>query len=248
MLDYLVTSRARRELLRLLWGQDAQGNVSSLSRQAGVSFSTVYKELQAMQTAGLVTAGSEGNEVTFRRNDASPYAAVIRALVEAPKDAGDEAYDDKVRGWLHALGAPLPTPVPTEPAPATADLVADALVLAHRDATVARVLPLVLWRNWRAEDAGAFELAAAHRNERPALGMFLALAGELGCNTEFSVAARGLRDRRRTKCRPFFVVTQGRYALAAARRNTPPVARRWGFLMNMGLDSFKSVFEKHEAT
>jgi len=34
-------------------------------------------------------------------------------------------------------------------------------------------------------------------------------------------------------------------ALAAARRKTPPVARRWGYLMDMGLDSFASAFAKH---
>jgi hypothetical protein len=34
-------------------------------------------------------------------------------------------------------------------------------------------------------------------------------------------------------------------ALAAARKNTPRVARRWGYLMNMGLDSFASAFAKH---
>jgi hypothetical protein len=34
-------------------------------------------------------------------------------------------------------------------------------------------------------------------------------------------------------------------ALALARKKTPAVARRWGYLMNLGLDSFASVFRKH---
>jgi hypothetical protein len=31
---------------------------------------------------------------------------------------------------------------------------------------------------------------------------------------------------------------------ALARRNTPKEALRWGYVMNMGLDSFRTLFEK----
>jgi hypothetical protein len=30
-----------------------------------------------------------------------------------------------------------------------------------------------------------------------------------------------------------------------AEHRTPPVARRWGFLMNMGEDSFRALYERH---
>ena len=152
MLEYLVTSRARRELLKLLWGEGARANVSALARRTSVSFSTVYRELQAMLSLGLVVAERDANEVVFCRNDGSHHAALIRTLIEAPKMSGDADHDDDVRGWLHALGAPLPTPVPTATTPPWPEVVAAALVLAHRDATVTRVLPFVLWKNWRAED------------------------------------------------------------------------------------------------
>ncbi len=42
----------------------------------------------------------------------------------------------------------------------------------------------------------------------------------------------------------FFSGPHGPRELAATRRNTPSEARRWGFLMNMGLESFRSVFDK----
>ena len=42
----------------------------------------------------------------------------------------------------------------------------------------------------------------------------------------------------------FFSGPQGPRALAATRRGTPSEARRWGFLMNMGLDSFRSTFDR----
>jgi hypothetical protein len=34
-------------------------------------------------------------------------------------------------------------------------------------------------------------------------------------------------------------------ALALAGKRTPSLARRWGYLMNMDLDSFASAFAKH---
>ena len=30
-----------------------------------------------------------------------------------------------------------------------------------------------------------------------------------------------------------------------AEHRTPPVARKWGFLMNMGEDSFRALYERH---
>jgi hypothetical protein len=42
----------------------------------------------------------------------------------------------------------------------------------------------------------------------------------------------------------FFAGPHGRYQLAATRRNTPREALRWGYLMNLGMDSFRSTFAK----
>ena len=49
LLPYLVTSRARRDLLRLLWAERAEGNVSELARMARVSFAAAHRELEAMR-------------------------------------------------------------------------------------------------------------------------------------------------------------------------------------------------------
>jgi len=47
-----------------------------------------------------------------------------------------------------------------------------------------------------------------------------------------------------TKARQFFSGL-GPYAADLARQRTPKEARRWGYLMNMPLDSFGTLFEKH---
>jgi hypothetical protein len=153
-----------------------------------------------------------------------------------------------VRARLASLGAPLGSPEARGPVPASEDVLAEALSLAHRDASVARVMPLLLWRERDRLDFERLARAASRLNEKHALGYFLELAGRLGNEPRLVSAASTLRDRRRSKPRLFFAGPHGPRALAATRRNTPAPARRWGYLMNMGLDSFRSAFDKFEAS
>jgi hypothetical protein len=129
--------------------------------------------------------------------------------------------------------------------PPLEEVLAEALALSHQDATVALVLPLVLWRHRNRLDHGRLVRDATQRDERQALGFFLELAGRLGRDPGLASLAEHLRDQRRTRTRPFFARAQGRMALALARRRTPALALRWGYLMNMDLESFASAFRKH---
>jgi hypothetical protein len=247
MLDYLVQGRARRELFRLLWGEGVAGNVSDLSRRAKVTFSAAHRELEAMRAAGLARAERTSTELVYRAERAHPRARLLRELARAPVQTASEVrtdHDDEVRGWLAAAGAPLGAPRPKTLPRNLEEALAEALVLSHRDATVARVLPLVLWRQRGRLDLDRLVREASHRDERSTLGYFLELAGQLGGDLNLVHAARRLHDRRRTKVRPFFVGPLGPHAAAAARRNTPKEALRWGYLMNMRLDSFRAMFEK----
>lgn len=239
--------RARRELFRLLWGQGASGNVSDLSRRAKVTFSAAHRELEGMRAAGLARAGRTSTELVYQAEPHHPQARLLHELAKAPAEARSQVrtnHDDEVRGWLAAAGAPLGSPGPKTRLPSLEDALAEALVLSHRDATVARVLPLVLWRQRDLLDLGRLVGEASRRDERSTLGYFLELAGQLGGDPALVRAARLLRDRRRTKARPFFTGPMGPHTAAAARRNTPKEALRWGYVMNMGLDSFKAMFDK----
>ncbi len=247
MLDYLVTGRARRELFRLLWGRNATGSVSDLSRVAKVQFSAAYRELDAMREAGLARAERTGTTLVYRAATDHRHAALLRHLASASSDAESSRgahHDEQVRGWLATLGAPLGSPETKRHRPSVEQAVAEALLLSHRDATVARVLPLVLWRQRDQLDFDRLVQKATRRDERQALGYFLELAGKLGGEPRLMDWARALRDRRRKKVRMFFAGPHGPRALSATRRNTPQEALRWGYLMNMGVDSFRSTFDK----
>lgn len=249
MLEYFVTARARRELFRLLWGKGAVGSVSALSRRAGVAFSAAHRELEGMRKAGLACAERRGAELVYRAEPTHPQAKLLRLLAARPeRRAGPSPAtdDDVVRGWLASAGAPLGAAEPSGPVPPLPRVLAAALRLAHRDATVARVLPLLLWRQRHRLDLEELHREAHRLDESQALGYFLELAGRLGGDPRLVRASLDLRDKRRKRPRMFFVGPHGPRAAAAARSNSPKVALRWGYLMNMGLDSFRTAFEKFE--
>jgi hypothetical protein len=242
--DYLVTSRARRQLLRRLWADRASGSVSALARAAGVSFAAAHRELVAMKAAGLSVAERDGVATLYRANFAHPQAEVLTELLTATPPADGDS-EQKLRGRLAALGAPLAGPAPRSRKPPVEEVLADGLVLAHRSPTVARVLPVAFWRQRDALDHERLERAATQRDERQALGFYLELTGRLGGDQRLVRRARRLRDRRRVALRLFFAGARGAFARAAAEEKSPAVARHWGFLMNMELESFATTFRKH---
>lgn len=247
VLEYLVKARARRELFRLLWGRGAAGSVSDLSRRANVAFSAAHRELEAMREAGLARVERGGNELVYRAEPDHRHVELLRQLATTSGDRETRTganRDDQVRAWLASVGAPLGSEEAEVSIPPVEEVVAEALSLSHRDAMVARVLPLVLWRQRKQLDLDRLLSEATRRDERQALGYFLELAGQLGGEPRLVEAARALHDKRRKRTRMFFSGPHGPRALALTRRNTPKEALRWGYLMNMGVDSFRSMFEK----
>ncbi len=245
MFDYLVTSRARRQLLRRLWDDGASGSVSALARESGVSFAAAHRELDAMKAAGLAVAERDGVATVYRANRAHRQADVLAALLKPTAPAHGDSEELRLQGRLAALGAPLGGPAPMNRLLPAEEVLADGLVLAHDNATVARVLPVAFWRQRDKLDYGRLRRAATLRDQRHALGFYLELTSRLGGDRRLVRRAIGLRDRRRTALRPFFTGRRGPLARAAAQERSPALARRWGFVMNMELESFASAFRKH---
>lgn len=245
MLDYLVTSKARRQLLHLLWVQREVASVSELARHAGVSFSSAQAELGAMERAGLANSSAHANTVEYRANFAHSQSALLRRLL-ATNDVTEtsEPHDDEVRSWLVHYGAPLAAVTTTASAPSLETVLVQALRVAHRDPSITRSLPVLLWQRRNELDWASLAESAKAAREEHTLGFFTELAGLLAHNRELQTKARSLRDARRRVLRPFFDGQRGRYGRAIAAQNTPAVAKRWGYEMNMPLQSFASTFEK----
>jgi hypothetical protein len=214
-----------------------------------VSFASAHRELAAMRWEGLASAERSGTALLYRAERRYLQADLVRRLLKEQgvrSSSRPLADGDTVRARLAAAGAPLlASRHPRGRVPPLEEVLAQAVALSHEDATVARVLPLVLWRHRDRLDHGRLVRAATRRNERQALGFFLELTGLLAEDPRLASFSEPLRDRRRTRPRPFFARAQGRMALALARKRTPALARKWGYLMNMDLESFAAAFGKH---
>ena len=244
MLQYLVTSKVRRRLLVLLWGEKKRGSVAELADLASVAFAGAHGELKAMQRAQLVASQREGGKEVYSANFSHPQAETLRALVVAdvhramPVTTDD---DQLLKQRLVALGAPLRgvKPLQVGASEQMATLVRGAS-LARRDAVVARSLPLCFWKLRESLDPKALAELALRAEDKHAVGFFLELTSELGGDRRLVGLAENLRDRRMTSVRDFFQSPTPRREVFRAF----PLATKWGYRMNMDLDSFRSLFDK----
>lgn len=202
-----------------------------------------------MKKEGLVTSRKAGRAVMFKKNDDYPEHKALEALLGGGgQTVGDEKKptDDETRLNLEKFGAPLALHGESERELTLEETLVAALSLARRDATVARSLPVVFAKNESHLDLRRLEFLARRQGVLSVLGFFLDMTGSLARNPELRAEARRLMDRRRKRMEPFFVQRRfSDFEKKLAQTNTPPVARSWHFLMNMGMDSFESLFQKH---
>jgi hypothetical protein len=241
MLQYLVTSKVRRRLLSLLWGEKKNGSVSELAEMAGVAFAGAHSELKAMLRAQLVVSHREGGKEVYSANLDYPEATTLQALVATasrpPTSMGIE--DEPLKRNLVALGAPLRGVEPLDVAPSEQMMtLLRGTQLARRDPVVARCLPLCFWNSRDSLDVKMLEALTPRAEDKHALGFLLELTGELGGDRRLAGLAEHLRDRRMTTLREFFHTSR-----REAARDFP-LAAKWGFRMNADLDSFQTLFSK----
>jgi hypothetical protein len=203
-----------------------------------------------MLSAGLVVTERLGRKKMVRANEGSAHVRTLRKLLaelEPAEEESDRHPDEKVRAWLGHYGAPLLVATHLAPSevPALEEVLVHGLQLTHRDATVAEVLPLVLWHQRKRLDLPKLAQLATKHDEAQALGLFLALTGELAGDRTLVREAEPLRDGRYRRMRYFFTAdSRTELSRKVARFHTPKVAKRWHFFMNMPLDGFASHFRK----
>jgi len=246
VLQFLVTSKARRRLLLLLWVEDARGTASELADEAGLAFATAHAELKAMRQFGLVRVERDGRRDVYRANFEHPEGDALKTLLQGSKSTWTPSKDsdDDVRGWLKEVGVPLRVAAATKEAPPLSEVLVEGVRLARRDPTVARALPLGFWQQREQLDVEELLERVNQPEDKHALGFFMDLTGQLGGDRRLSRLAKKFKDKRVTAERDFFLLppTTARRKLAASR--TPAVAKRWGFQMNMDKEAFASLFEK----
>jgi hypothetical protein len=165
------------------------------------------------------------------------------AVAPLPK-APAEVTPEMVHAWLAHYGAALyGAELEASAVPPPETVLAEAMGLARKSATVARALPLAFWKSRQILNWDRLLAEGRRRGRARELGFFLDLTSKLSGDRAFERAARNLRVRPLRRPVQFFQPTTARERRLAELR-TPEVARMWGFRMNMDMDSFESMFEK----
>lgn len=244
MLEYLVPSYTRRALLKLLFVKGVTGSVSHLAEKSGVSFSSAYDELRAMEQAGLAKSEYEGNQVHFKANEDAPHAANLKELLKTGEEP-ESATHEVVLSNLERMSGSLGHRSETQEQLSDEETLARALKSARQNPTVARVFPVALYKHFHRLDFEKLKTASLKQGEKKTLGFFLDLTSELSHEDRFHELARALEDRRFRRDESFFLNQQKtKYRKKLEARNTPSVAKRWHFKMNMDLENFRSHFKK----
>jgi predicted nucleotidyltransferase len=101
-LAQLICSRARAEILRVLFGlRSGEVHLREIQRQTGFAVGTVRQDVEKLVKIGLVTRRKDGNRVYYAANQVHPVVNDIRQLVLKTVGLADvlaEALrDDRVR-------------------------------------------------------------------------------------------------------------------------------------------------------
>jgi len=82
MLPDILSSRARAEIFRLLFGVSSQElHMRELERRSGLALGTVQQELKKLEGMELLVARKDGNRVYYSANTTHPLYEDIRSLV-----------------------------------------------------------------------------------------------------------------------------------------------------------------------
>jgi transcriptional regulator with XRE-family HTH domain len=231
-----VTATTAKEVLHALEETRAARGVTKaeLARRSRLRAQTVRR---------LLTDKAPNPTLTNVLDLLRPLGLGLR-LVELPPGFA-ESDAEKVHAWLSFYGAPLygATGVDPKSVPSLESALAEALKLSREDATLARAIPVALQKNRGRLALELLRDEAGRWNERRTLGFFLDLTAELGHDEAFKEEAARLRAEVPLRTTQFFRPTTKRER-DLSELKTPEVARRWGFRMNMGMDSFASMFEK----
>ena len=250
LLDLLVTSETRKQLLKKLWQEGVEASANQLAHLCGCSYASVYDELEQMVRDGLVLKVKQGKSNLYSSNLKSEFAEPLKQLLGRVKSPSclSQLKASEVESHLFVYGAPLGGVKSTECWLSLEEALVAGVALARKNSTVARVLPVVVAKNVKAIDSAKLLFLTRQESLNQEMGFLLDLTGTLSGSRKFKDLARQLKDHRVKKSQPFFTESpKGKYARLLEDQNTPYVAKKWHFSMNMGLDSFSSLFEKSMA-
>ncbi len=241
LLEYLVPSRARREVWKALQSERGGLTVRALARKAGVPYSNVHREVLRMKEVGLLRTEAIGKALVCTWDTRHPAARKLTALLDSESDPSSQ---DAVYGSLKSWGAGLAKDTACSKPLALEETLAYGVALARWDPDVAQAWPVVLAKQRGRVDLDRLGILVRRLGQKRALGFLLTLTGLLLKDPSLVAAAKRYRDSRVRASQEFFTLPRGRRMQALADTNTPSLAKAWHFRMNTSLESFQSHFRK----
>lgn len=246
LLEYLVPSRARREVLKTLRARHSGLTMKQLSLETGVAYSSVHRELTQLEELGLARTERVGNSVVCSWNGESPAAKALEQLLTSSNEGRVTAdpSEDALFWNLRRFGAPLARVGTKSEELSLESTLAYALKLSRRHPEVARVWSVVFAKHLAEVKLEALKRLSGRLGQKQALGFFLALTRRLLKKQAAGLSEESLRDGRYKKTKSFFLSDESERARRLAELRTPDLAKDWQFRMNMPYESFESSFEK----
>lgn len=246
LLDFFLKTEEHKKLTELLWVEEVEGSVRELSLMAGMSYATAYEELHRMENMGLVKKRRKGNATLFSSSLSKDDKKLFAALANRSPKKGSQRL---VVTRLQELGLPLVGDLSflkNETADSNEELVVKAVCKAKENPYLARSLPVVLVKALEDVDPARLHYWSKKKNVKRELGFYIALTALLSKKQALKKLAKSFYDKRWSKSEYLLTADKGLGAFQAklVESNTPSLAKLWKLKMNLGLDSFESLFNK----
>lgn len=248
--NYFLKSDEHRAFLELLVSGAEAYSKTDLAKLSGLPYATAHAEVSKLESMGLLVKETSGRNAKYRMV-LSPEVRSAFLLVFNLKGRDRTVNSERdLRTSLQELGAPIVLDVlPNDshmPEQNLEETLVRASVHAKKDPSVARTLPLAIFRNSENLDPELLKYWATRLGAKQELGMFLELSSTLAHSPKLKKMSQKFKDARVKETKDFFE-TGSALLRKLSERNTPAVARRWKFRMNMSMDSFQSTFDRFKA-
>jgi DNA-binding transcriptional ArsR family regulator len=246
LLDFLFKTEEHKKLAQLVWVEGIEASVRRLSLMSGLSYATAYEELHRMEETGLVKQRVDGKATLFSSNLSDGERAAFASLFNYTfKQKTSKPLSDR----LQELGLPMVgdlSALRNETVQDDEELVVKAVCKAKGNPTLARSLPVVLVNVLPNVNPHRLHFWANKNKVKKELGFFIALTAHLSNEPALKKMAKLFFDKRWSKPEYFLETEKGARGFQArlVESNTPSLAKTWKLKMNLGLDSFESLFNK----
>lgn len=245
LFKYLFKTQEQAKLAELLWVDKVNASVNELSHLTGFSYSSAHEELQRMKSLNLVKMQRDGKATLYSSALTDVEEEVVKNLFTTT------GMENKKRVSFNDFNLPLLgdfSELLTDEQLEPEELLVRAVKLAKKNATLLRVLPLMLKK--MGDELNLYQLVywGKRYGVNRELGFLLDLTAEITKNKKFSKLARQFKDKRWSKPEYFFNSDNNLSGFQAklTEKNTPELAKKWYLKLNMGLDSFQTLYAKYE--